>query len=253
MPKPNWNAQLYENNHAFVWQYGEDVVQLLAPQPKEQILDLGCGTGHLTAKIAASGAKVVGMDADVAMIEQAKQNYPELEFVIADAQKFRFDRSFDAVFSNATLHWVRDPEAAIQCIERALKPAGRLVAEFGGKGNIQTILQAIDQALNTIGQSSQRLNPWYFPSISEYTNLLEKNGFEVSFAVLFDRPTLVEDQAGLVNWLEMFANCFFTNASAQERSNLLIAIENNLRPVLYQDGSWILDYRRLRVLATKRG
>lgn len=251
VPKINWNTQLYENNHAFVWQYGEDVIQLLSPQPQENILDLGCGTGQLTAKIAASGAEVLGIDASVTMIEQAKQNYPDLEFTIADAQTFQVHQSFDAVFSNATLHWVREPEAAIQRINHSLKPAGRFVAEFGGRGNIQTILQAIEQALNAIGQTAQPLNPWYFPSMSEYTSLLEKNGFEVRYAVLFDRPTPIHYEAGLVNWLEMFASCFFTHISAEEKRNILLTIEDNLKPVLYQDGTWTLDYRRLRVLAIK--
>jgi trans-aconitate methyltransferase len=138
--KTSWNANLYQDKHRFVWQYGEDLLQLLNPQAGELILDLGCGTGQLTEKISQFGAEVLGVDNSATMIEKARENYPHLRFEVADARNLQIDQPLDAVFSNATLHWIKEPEAAIASIHQALKLGGRFVAEFGGKGNIQHIL-----------------------------------------------------------------------------------------------------------------
>src|SRR5690242_15677096 len=124
----HWDAALYDDKHAFVWKQAASLLELLAPQPGERVLDLGCGTGQL----AAAGAEVVGLDHSPAMVEQARRLYPQLRFELGDARRFAFAKPFDAVFSNAALHWVREPEAAIACIRDALKPGGRFVAEFGG-------------------------------------------------------------------------------------------------------------------------
>src|ERR1051325_4868475 len=129
-----WDAARYDSAYSFVWERGADLLALLAPQPGERILDLGCGTGHLTAKIAESGAEVVGLDHSTAMIEQARQNHPGLRFEWADAAEFGVPEPFDAVFSNGVLHWVQRPADAAACVWRALKRGGRFVAEFGGKG-----------------------------------------------------------------------------------------------------------------------
>ncbi|BAZ15053.1 type 11 methyltransferase [Calothrix sp. NIES-4071] len=244
MLQNTWNAALYEGKHAFVWQYGEDLLNLLSPQPGEKILDVGCGTGQLTAKIADTGAIVTGIDADAAMVEKAKLNYPNLEFASKDARSLQFDREFDAVFSNATLHWIPEPEAVISSIYRALKPGGRFIAEFGGKGNVKLITDALYQALEIKSPLS-----WYFPSIAEYTTLLEKQGFDVTYAVLFDRPTPLPDgEAGLRNWLMMFATRFFANSTQQE---VIKTVEEQLKPILYKDGTWTADYRRLRIVAMR--
>ncbi|MBD2457959.1 methyltransferase domain-containing protein [Nostoc sp. FACHB-87] len=249
----NWNALLYEDKHAFVWQYGEDLLQWLNPKPGELILDLGCGTGQLAAKIAESGAEVMGIDSAATMIEKARQNYPDLRFEIADARNLQIDKLFDAVFSNATLHWIKEPDTAIASIYQALKPGGRFVAEFGGKGNVESIVQALYMALAKIGLSHpQTFNPWYFPSISEYSNLLEKQGFEVTHAILFPRPTVLADEtAGIKNWLEMFASNFFTNLSAVEQVEVIRNVEDYLKPTLYKNHVWLADYRRIRIIAIK--
>lgn len=251
---PNqWDARLYDRNHAYVWQYGADLIGLLAPQRGEQILDLGCGTGHLTAKIAEAGADVVGLDRDVAMIAQARAHYPRLPFIVADGTSFNFTASFDAVFSNAALHWIPAPARVVACVWRALKPGGRFVVEFGGQGNIRTVVAAVYRALDAASYPERRaLNPWYFPSVGEYATLLEKQGFQVAYAALFDRPTALNgtDQ-GLVDWLEMFATRFFPGISVDERLALMQKIEADLRPTLYRDGHWVVDYRRLRVVAVK--
>ncbi len=138
-----WSTALYESKHAFVWQHGETLLELLAAQAGERILDLGCGTGQLTQKIAMSGADVRGIDYAPAMIEKARENYPHLQFAIADARSFQVDQPLDAVFSNAVLHWITEPDSAIHCIRQALKPGGRFVAEFGGKGNVKAIVEAL--------------------------------------------------------------------------------------------------------------
>lgn len=254
MLKNRWDATLYQGRHAFVWQYGKELIDLLSPQPGERILDLGCGTGQLTQQIALAGAEVMGIDAAPSMIEQARHNYPDLKFAVADARDFQVEQSFDAVFSNAALHWILEPDAVIRCIHQALKPGGCFVAEFGGKGNIDAIVQSLYSVLATIGcDSPQTLNPWYFPSIGEYAVLLENQGLEVTYAVLFDRPTPLEDgESGIANWLKMFASRFLEGLSAERQMQVIQAVEQRLKPTLYRKGTWIADYRRLRVVAMRR-
>jgi trans-aconitate 2-methyltransferase len=248
-----WNADLYEDQHSFVWEYGNDLINLLSPQPQEKILDLGCGTGQLTDQIATTGAEVVGIDNSAAMIAKAQENYPHIEFRVADATNFSFNESFDAIFSNAVLHWVKPPEAAVKCMKKALKPGGRLVVEFGGKGNVNQIVEAIFTELKKYNYQGELVaNPWYFPSISEYTTLLEKHNFEVNFATLFSRPTkLDEGDAGLRNWLDMFASNLLSKFSAEEKAEIIKNIERKLKESLYQKGNWIADYKRIRILAVK--
>ncbi|WP_414528914.1 class I SAM-dependent methyltransferase [Nodularia chucula] len=252
-PNNDWDSHLYEEQHAFVWQYGEELLKLLNAKPRESILDLGCGTGQLTEKISLSGAEVIGIDSSDAMIEKAKQNYPHLLFDVADARNFQLDQPLDAVFSNATLHWVKEPEAAIACVHQALKSGGRFVAELGGKGNVQAITKALYSGLEALGiPKLEILNPWYFPSIGEYTTLLEKQGFDVTYAILFNRPTpLADKQAGIANWIQMFAGNFIAGLSSDQKTQLVNHVEQSLPPQMYSDGSWKADYKRLRVFALK--
>jgi trans-aconitate 2-methyltransferase len=253
MVKNQWNAALYEGKHAFVWQYGTDVLELLAPQPGEYILDLGCGTGQLTDAIAQSGAQVVGMDAAASMIEKASQNYPALQFAIADARHFEIDHPLDAVFSNATLHWILEPDTVIQSVYRSLKPSGRFVAEMGGNGNVDSVVQALYVALKALGYDNPAVrNPWYFPSVGEYATRLEQGGFEVIYAVLFDRPVTLDGTEGVANWLQMFASPLLAGLSAEQQHDVIRSVEDQLRPTRYQNNAWSIDYRRLRFVAIKR-
>jgi trans-aconitate 2-methyltransferase len=248
------NPKLYDSRHSFVWRYGRDLLELLAPQPGERILDLGCGTGHLTQEIAQSGAEVVGIDASPEMVQQARRNYPAVCFEAADARDFSFAEPFDAVFSNAVLHWVKPPEPAVACIARALKPGGRIVAELGGRGNIRRVVDGLYSALANFGiADADELNPWYYPSLGEYTSLLETHSFEVAYAALFDRPTPLEggDEA-MRAWLEQFAGSFSQAVPAAQREAFLDRVVEDVKPGLYKDGAWFIDYRRLRVVATKR-
>ena len=238
-----WNVELYQK-HSYVWQYGSKLLEMLDPKPGEQILDLGCGTGELTAEIAATGARVIGLDAAESAIAQCRQQYPQIEFVVANGADFSLE-PFDAVFSNAALHWIYPPAGVVNCIYRALKPGGRLVAEFGGKGNVNRIIEAIDIALD---RSTK--NRWYFPSIGEYSTLLEQQGFTVNFATLFSRPTKLAGEDGLANWLKMFAYEDFRELSVNKAATIE-QIESQLRPFLYRDGHWLADYWRIQIIATK--
>jgi trans-aconitate methyltransferase len=243
-----WNPALYDDKHSFVWKYGASLLELLAPQAGERILDLGCGTGHLTAQIAEAGAEVIGIDTAVAMIEQARKAYPQLRFEIMDARNFTFAEPFDAVFSNAVLHWVKRAGEVIACVRRALKPGGRFVAEFGGRGNVRQIAAALESVFVELGYGSFE-SPWYYPSVAEYASLLEQNGLEVTYATLFDRPTPLEGEHGLRHWIEMFGGAILDRVPADRRGLFFQRVEEQLRPTLYREGIWSADYRRLRVVA----
>jgi trans-aconitate methyltransferase len=247
-----WNPNFYDDKHSFVWKYGGDLVALLAPQPGERILDLGCGTGHLTAQIAESGAHVVGVDRAESMIAAAQREYPKLQFQTADARDLPFDQQFDAVFSNAALHWVHEPERAVRGIARALRPGGRFVAELGGKGNVRLISGAMDRALAELRGAGEPIRVWYFPSVGEYSTLLERNGLEVRFMSLFDRPTALSDgAAGLRNWIAMFCAPYLAAVPAAAEQKFLDRVEALLRPQLFHQGEWRADYRRLRLVAVR--
>ncbi|HEY9676119.1 MAG TPA: methyltransferase domain-containing protein [Waterburya sp.] len=250
-PSIEWDAELYDSKHAFVSQLGASLIQLLSPQKGERILDLGCGTGHLTQQIAATEATVLGIDSAETMIEQARKNYPTLQFVVEDATNLPFQEEFDAVFSNAVLHWIKQPELVVSSIWRSLKPGGRFVAEFGGKGNVQAITTAIHNVLHSADYATAAFNPWYFPSIGEYSAILEKQGFELTFATLFARPTPLEGEQGMQNWLQMFAKSLFSIVPTEEQSRFMAQIEAELRPQLYQDGKWLVNYKRIQVRAIK--
>jgi trans-aconitate methyltransferase len=245
-----WNATLYDGKHSFVWQHGAALVELLAPRPGERILDLGCGTGHLTAQLAAAGAEVVGIDSSAEMIKQARDSYPALRFELADARNFAGDEAFDAVFSNAALHWIREPEQVIRSIHHALKPEGRFVAELGGKGNVQTIATALDHAAQRLGHGPFE-SAWYFPGVAEYATLLEGGGLEVTLALLFERPTQLQGEQSLREWVRMFAGWFLDRIAAAQRAEFLGLVEEEVRPLLYREGHWYADYRRLRVVARR--
>ena len=247
------NSALDEGNHAFGEQYGEALLKLLAQKAGEKILDLGCGWGQLTAIIAQSGACVQGIDSCELKIREARDNYPRINFSVADARSFKVEEPLDAVFSHAVLHLIQELDAVINCVEQALNPGGRFVAEFNGEGRMGAIVRALLSVLSEIGcEEPEAFNPWYFPSIGEYAGLVEKQGFDVGYAFLFDRPTPLEGgSAGMVNWIEMFAGGFLSGLSDHVRSQVINAVEERLWPALYRDGSWIADYRRIRVVAIK--
>lgn len=246
----SWNANLYKSNYAFVFQYGNSLIEWLQPQAGEQILDLGCGTGELTAKLAETGAQVTGLDASASMIESAKRNFPQLDFVVANAASFSLPKQYDAIFSNAALHWMLDKEAVAARMYQHLKPGGRLILEMGAQGNVAGLLQALEQAMQQHGYIYAPF--WYFPSVGEYTSILEQYGFKVQQALYFDRATeLADPENGIIDWFDMFGDHFFKNMPAATRTAILQQAQESLRPTHFRDGKWYADYVRLRIAAVK--
>jgi SAM-dependent methyltransferase len=297
-----WNAAEYDAKHAFVYEKAKGLVELLAPKAGERILDLGCGTGALTAEIAARGAEVLGVDRSKEMIAQARKKFPALRFEMMDARELRFETNatqgdsveedtakiekqiphpertagirddrlgrlrakgrdgsvewegFDAVFSNAVLHWIPEAEEVIAGVARALKPGGRFVAEFGGKGNIRKLVAGFQRALAALKmRPPDEVGPWFYPSVAEYAGMLERHGLEVREASLFDRPTVLEEgERGLENWIRVFRKTFVEKMGEEHAGRWIREVERQCRGELFQDGSWVLDYRRLRIAAWKR-
>ena len=252
MAAGKWNAGLYDAKHAFVWEKAKGVVELLAAKSGERILDLGCGTGTPTAEIAACGAHVVGLDCSAEMIDEARKKFPAIQFEVCDARALPFSAEFDAVFSNAALHWIREAERVVEGVSQSLKQGGRFIAEFGGKGNVRNVVAALENALTQLGISSDGANPWFYPSVAQYAALLEKHGLEVRQAALFERPTVLEDgERGLATWIMMFGNSFLERVPTDRRTAFLRAAEHAARPSLWKGDHWELDYRRLRIAAWK--
>jgi trans-aconitate methyltransferase len=250
--RPNhWDAELYEARHSFVWHYGEELISILDPKPGERILDIGCGPGHLTHKIAEVGAHVIGLDASPEMVALARQNYPRLQFVLQDAAKMRFDSEFDAVFSNAALHWMMDASEVARGIGRALRPGGRLVAELGGKGNVAQIEHAVQAVAKAYLGERIPAKRTFFPSLAEYASILDAGGMETVRAHLFDRATPLEGANGMEQWIRQFMDYYFERLPPAEHERAIQETVERLRPVLFHSGKWMADYRRLRVVAVK--
>ena len=246
------DSGLSDRKDGFVSKYGEDVIDILNPQPGEEILDLGCGTGDLAQLITDRGARVTGIDSSKEMIDAAREKYPWINFDIQSATDFSFNKKFDAVFSNAALHWILEKEKVVKQVYQCLKPKGRFVAELGGKGNVEKIIGALKSSLATHGFIKQsQIQTWYFPSLSEYASLLEANGFSVAFASHFDRETALKDSHGIVNWLRMFGRTYLENISDPEVDEILKDVELQLKSSNFRDGKWFADYKRLRIVAFK--
>lgn len=251
----DWNAGHYDEHIGYVSRLGRGVVDLLKRAPGERILDLGCGTGDLAHLIRRSGAYVLGMDQSEAMIVEARAKFPEQDWIQGDGETFRLPGvpAFDAVFSNAALHWMKRPGLVAASVHNALRTEGRFVAEFGGKGNVEQLVKAILQSTAPFGVDGAARYPWYFPSVGEYTGLLEEHGFEVGYAELFDRPTpLSGGEQGLRHWLKAFAGMFFDGLTEEQQDEAYRSCERMLKPVLWNGDTWVADYRRIRVVAVKK-
>jgi len=249
-PSNEWDAGAYDAGHSFVYEAAADLVELLDPSPTDRVLDVGCGTGGLTRQVAESGATVVGIDSAPGMVAEAREADPGLSLVRGDARALPFARSFDAVLSNAVFHWIDadDQDDVLGEVRRVLDPGGRFVAEFGGTGNVSRVVEGVRAALADHGFAAG--NPWYFPTVGEYTTRLERHGFEVRSARLFDRPTRLDGgDEGLRNWLDLFGDEFFEGLPPAEREDVLDDVEDRLREDRFDGDAWVADYRRLRFVA----
>jgi len=244
----NWTTDSYLSNAAFVPALGSAVFDLLAPRAGERILDLGCGEGSLTEKIAATRAVVVGIDASTDFIAAARAR--GLDARIGDGEALTFDREFDAVFSNAAMHWMLRPDRVIVGVRRALKPGGRFVAEFGGHACVAAVHTALRAVLARRGVEAT--SPWYFPTDVEYRGRLEAHGFTVNQIALIPRPTPLP--TGMAGWLATFGSPLFRQLPESDREDAAREVEDLLRPVLCDAaGNWTADYVRLRFAATLPG
>lgn len=244
-----WDPERYEKNARFVSDLGAAVVGLLALKPDERVLDLGCGDGVLTATLAAAGARIVGVDTSEPFVAAARRL--GLDARVMSGEALTFDGEFDAVFSNAALHWMRRADAVIAGVRRALAPGGRFVGEFGGHRCVEKIKTALVAALDRRGLDGASAVPWYFPDVPEYRAKLEAGGFRVDFIALIDRPTpLPGDVTG---WLMTFAESFTTRVPEADRPAFLEEVRRALEPQLRRpDGVWVADYTRLRFSARRQ-
>ncbi len=242
----SWNPEAYELNAGFVSDLGAPVMDLLAPKAGEHILDLGCGHGKLTEKLVATGARVVAVDSSPEQIEGARKR--GLDARVMDARELTFESEFDAVFSNAALHWIKDPDIAIAGVKRALVPGGRFVGEMGGENNCAGILGGVARALEKRDLDIADYWPWYFPSTADYGACLEKSGFRVQFIELFKRPTPIPGEVDA--WFETFGESFLTAIPQRDRKAFLNEVRDDLAPGFKDDqGNWSVDYVRLRFQA----
>ncbi len=245
-----WDPAAYAAHAGFVPALGSAVVDLLAPRSDERILDLGCGDGVLTEKLVAAGAAVVGIDADSAMVAAAVEK--GLDARVGDGRRLLFDGEFDAVFSNAALHWMGEPAPVVAGVFRALKPGGRFVGEFGGHGNIAAIRVAVRAVLAARGYRVPSVEENYYPTAEGYRAALEAAGFVVDYCAIIPRPTPIA--SGMSAWLQTFRGGFIDAAGVppDKRGQVIEDTRAMLRPILADAaGNWIADYVRLRFAAHK--
>lgn len=245
----SWSPERYARTARFVSDRAGAVLEWLDARPGEAILDLGCGDGVLTQALAAKGVAVIGVDADPAMVAATAALGPEAR--VLDARDLDYDATFDAVFSNAALHWVREADTVIGGVARALKPGGRFVGEFGGVGNVKAVIAALSEALAGRGIAIAETGPWYFPTDGQYGERLEAHGFLVDRIGLFPRPTPLPGP--LEDWLDNFGESFLSLVPEAERDALKRQVADIARPALCDaDGTWTVDYVRLRFAAHRR-
>lgn len=247
----SWNAAGYAKDFGFVPQYGLDVLNLVREGDGGLAVDLGCGSGALTARLAEKGYKVIGIDASAEMLEIARKANPATEFILSSAEEFSLPHKADVIFSNAVFHWIdaERQDLLVSNIAENLKSGGELVAEFGGKGCAEAVHSTLERLFEKHGLKYPRT--FYFPTIGEYAPVLERHGFRVEYAVLFDRPTVQKSERGLVDWIRMFNTKPFENMDSALREEIEKEAETELKDRLFIDGKWIIDYVRIRFRAVR--
>lgn len=249
-PDEKWNAKQYEENAAYVVEMAGEVLEWLAPRPGQRILDLGCGDGRLSLALAESGAQVLAVDGSEEMIAAAKER--GLDTRIVQGQSLEFDREFDAVFSNAALHWMHPHQDMLAGVARALKPGGRFVAQMGGHGCAAPLIVAMAAVLEARGLDGNQAMPWFFPTAEEYRGLLEANGFAIKRIELVSNPTRLP--TSIEGWMDTFAHHFLDLLPPEERPTARDQAISFLRPAIEdRDGNWTVDFVSLRFEATLEG
>ena len=246
-----WDAKGYKERFSFVHEYGEDVMSLLTAKPGASVVDLGCGNGALTRKLAGKGYHVTGVDASPEMIALAREAHPELTFSCEDALSFSLDEPADAIFSNAVFHWIDadKQDALIANVARNLVPGGELVCEFGGYGNGEAVHGTLERCFEARGLAYPRT--FFFPTVGQYAPMLERHGLLVEFATLFDRPTPQKSADGLSDWIRMFIKKPFEGMPEELKADIVREANERLRDTLLMDGVWVIDYVRIRLRARK--
>lgn len=246
-----WDSALYDSRHGFIAEYGKGLLDFVPRDPQHVILDLGCGTGSLTAELAArvgSAGRILGVDASAAMVERARRQFPHLEFMVCDALELPFAGRFHIVFSNAVFHWIPDHARLLRVIHRALKPHGRLICEFGAAGNIATIEDAFARACAEAGLAHS--SRFTFPEAAAFAHLVAGEGFTPDEVTAYARPTPLQGgEAGLRTWLRQFFAADLAPLPENRRDALLRRVEALARDALWNGTAWVADYRRLRVRA----
>lgn len=244
----DWNASLYDAQHAFVAEYGKALLEFVPENREQSILDLGCGTGALTARLADMAGRVVGVDSSPNMIETAKEQFPHLAFAVCDALDLPFAHEFDLVFSNAVFHWIHDHDALVKTIHEVLKERGLLVCEFGAWGNIATIEHAFAGACEERGYAYT--SKFTFPQVKQFASLLEKHGFIIDRIYEYDRPTVLQGkEQGLSQWVKQFFASELAALPEEAQRGIPDRVAALTRAALWNGEAWIADYRRLRAVA----
>ena len=244
----DWNAVLYDKKHDFVSEYGKGLLEFVPENKNQSILDLGCGTGTLTAQLSNFAGTIIGVDSSASMIAKAKKQYSNMQFVVCDALALPFEKQFDVVFSNAVFHWIADHDTLLKQVHKVLKPNGLLVCEFGANGNIATIENAF---MNACQDFEYKYTPKFnFPTVDDFSDLLKKNNFMIDELYDYNRPTPLKDnERGLANWMKQFFASDLELMSKKMQDEIIKKVEDLTKKHLYNGDEWIADYRRLRAIA----
>lgn len=246
-----WNASDYTDHFDFVYQYGEDVMGLIDAAPGSFVVDLGCGNGALSERLKEKGYRVLGVDASGDMLKKAEGLHPGILFTKGDATEFSLKEKADVIFSNAVFHWIdeKDQQKLADNVAGQLKTGGILVCEFGGYGCAEAVHSTLERNFKKRGLPY--LRPFYFPTIGQYAPILEKAGFRVEYATLFDRPTVQKTENGLEDWIRMFVKKAFEGVPGGMADEIIRESVRELYGTLHVDRKWIVDYVRIRIRARK--
>ena len=245
-----WDSDNYAKDFSFVHEYGKSVLNWV-DEGSGVAVDLGCGTGELTKELAKKGYDVIGVDASAEMLEKARKAFPEIKFTQSDALIFSLEKKASVIFSNAVFHWIDSDkqDALARNISEQLISGGFLVTEFGGYGCAEAVHSALETCF--MRRSFTYPRTFYFPTIGEYAQILERNGFQVRYALLFERPTEQKSKHGVKDWIRMFIKKPFEGMDETTKEEILDEVEEMLESKLYKNGKWFIDYVRIRVKAMK--